>query len=207
LYMEQNNGQTIYTVGHSNHSIELFLDIITSFSITCIIDVRSVPASSYSPHFNKENLQNSLKNVNIQYMHFGEEFGARHTEPEFLDTFKKVDFEKVRASSLFLTGVERLKSGLNKGYTISLMCSEADPFDCHRFSMISCYFARNGYSVHHILKDKSFITNEELEEKLLKKYVKQIPQTNLFEVWSEKEQLQLAYRLRNKDVAYDTLNI
>ena len=33
-----------------------------------------------------------------------------------------------------------------------------------------------------ILKDKTFITNDELEKRLLKKYDKQIPQTTLFEV-------------------------
>ncbi|MBA7553466.1 hypothetical protein ES705_46058 [subsurface metagenome] len=87
------------------------------------------------------------------------------------------------------------------------MCSEAEPFDCHRFSMISYYLDRNGFDVLHILKDKTLIRNEELEDKLLKKYQKQIPQTNLFEVFSPQQQLNLAYRLRNKDVAYDTQRI
>ena len=183
--MEKNNLQTVYTVGHSNHTIEFFIELIKSFSISCIIDVRSMPASAYNPQFNKEALQNSLLNEHINYMHFGEEFGARHTDPKLLDTYGKVDFEKVRESALFLSGVDRLKTGLEKGYNISLMCSEADPFDCHRFAMISYYLVRNGFNVHHILKDKTSVTNEELEEKLLKKYVKQIPQTNLFEVWTE----------------------
>jgi len=204
--MEKNNEHKVFTVGHSNHPIDFFLELINSFSITCIIDVRSVPASSYSPQFNMETLKLSLQNVNINYLHFGEEFGARHTEKELLDTYGKVDFEKVRQTPLFLQGVERLKKGLAKGYNVSLMCSEANPFDCHRFSMISYYLVRNGFTVHHILKDKTIVTNEELEQQLLKKYDKQIPQTNLFEVFSKDQQLNLAYRLRNMDVAYDTLN-
>ncbi len=197
----------IYTIGHSNHPIDYFLELLNHYSITCIVDVRSVPASSYNPQYNKESLQNYLKNKNIFYMHFGEEFGARHTEKELLDSFGKVDFDKVRRTEKFLSGVERLKNGLEKGYNISLMCSESDPFDCHRFAMVSYYLVRNGFNVDHILKDKTIISNQDLEEKLLKKYDKKIPKTNLFQAFSENDQLNLAYRLRNMDVAYDALNI
>jgi uncharacterized protein (DUF488 family) len=201
--MERKIDQLVYTIGHSNHSIEYFIELLKTYSITCVIDVRSVPASSYNPQFNMENLQHSLKANNITWLHFGEEFGARHTEKELLDAFGKVDFDKVRNTPKFLSGVDRLVKGLEKGFRIALMCSEAEPFDCHRFSMISYYLVRNGFVVHHILKDKTFVTNEELEKRLLKKYERQIPATTLFEIFSEDDQLNLAYRLRNKDVAYD----
>lgn len=205
--MESRPNKLVYTIGHSNHPIDYFIELLKTFSISCIIDVRSVPASSYNPQFNLENLQYSLKTNNINYLHFGEEFGARRTDRELLDSFGKVNFDKVRETPKFQSGVERLVQGLEKGFTIALMCSEAEPFDCHRFSMISYYLVRNNFEVQHILKDKTIVTNEDLEKRLLKKYVKQIPQTTLFEVFSWEDQLNLAYRLRNKDVAYDTLNI
>lgn len=205
--MQDKNKYTVYTVGHSNHSLNYFMELIKDFSVNCIVDVRSVPASSYNPQFNKESLQLSLKDNDILYMYFGNEFGARHTEFELLNAFGKVDFEKVRNTKKFLSGVERLKSGLDKGYNISLMCSEADPFECHRFSMISYYLARNNFKVMHILKDKTMVTNDELEEKLLVKYRKQLPKSNLFQVISDQEQLNLAYRLHNLEVAFDGLNI
>ena len=205
--MDTNNEYKIFTVGHSNHTIDYFVDLIQTFKINCIVDVRSVPASSYNPQYNKENLQNFLKNNNIIYLHFGEEFGARHTEKELLDEYGKVDFDKVRKTPKFLQGVERLKKGIDKGYNLSLMCSEAEPFDCHRFSMISYYLARNGFNVNHILKDKTYISNEMLEKRLLKKYEKQIPQNSIFEKITGIQQINLAYRLRNKEVAYDTMNI
>jgi uncharacterized protein (DUF488 family) len=197
---------TVYTIGHSNHSFDYLLELLTAHSINCIIDVRSVPASSYNPQFNKDIFKNSLKEHKILYMHFGDEFGARHTATDLLDTFGKVDFTKVRKSQKFSAGIDRLNSGLEKGYNISLLCSEAEPFDCHRFAMISYYLVRNGYKVKHILKDKTILDNEELEKRLLTKYDKQIPKTDLFNVFSEDEQLDLAYRLRNQEVAYDTLN-
>jgi len=196
----------IYTIGHSNHEIDYFEGMLGVFGVNCIIDVRSVPASAYSPHFNREPLSAYLKRRNIMYLHFGQEFGARHTEPEVLDESGKVDFDKVRQSSLFLSGVERLRAGLDKGYTVALMCSEADPFDCHRFSLISYYLARNGFTVKHILKDKTAIDNSELEKRLLKTYDKHIPKPDLFNpvALSPEEQLDCAYRMRGRDVAYDT---
>ena len=203
----KNNKYTIYTVGHSNYCINYFIELIKTFSITCIVDVRSIPASSYNPQFNKINLKKSLMHYNILYLYLGEEFGARYTNKELLDDFGKVDFDKVRNTQKFISGVQRLKAGLDKGHNISLMCSESDPFDCHRFSLISYYLVRNGFIVKHILKDKTIISNLELEDKLLKKYRKQIPTTNLFEVFSIKQQIKLAYKLRNKDVAFKTLKI
>lgn len=198
----------VYTIGHSNHQVDHFRELLEAHSVNCVIDVRSVPASSYNPQFNKDSLTNYLKYNNITYLHFGSEFGARQTEKDLLDDFGKVDFDKVRKTDTFLLGVERLKEGLSKGFKVSLMCSEADPFECHRFSLISYYLVRNGFVVMHILKDKTIIENSELEIRLLKKYDKKIPKPNLFDthILSEIEKLNLAYRLRSKEVAYDTLN-
>lgn len=193
----------IYTVGHSTHSIEMFLDLLKSFSVNCLIDVRSVAASSYNPQYNKESLSNSLKANGVTYLHFSEEFGARHTDPDLLDDEGKVNFERVRKSWNFKNGVERLWQGLDKGYVIALMCSESDPFDCHRFSMISIALEEDGFEVKHILKDKTIKTNAQLENQLLKKYEKKIPQPDMFQPnVTLGDQLQVAYRLRNREIAY-----
>jgi uncharacterized protein (DUF488 family) len=197
---------TIYTIGHSNHEIVYFAEMLELFGINCVIDVRSVPASAYSPHFNREPLGAYLKLRNIAYLHFGSEFGARRAEPEVLDKSGKVDFDKVRKSSSFLSGVERLKAGLNRGYVGALMCSEAEPFDCHRFSLISYYLARNGFTVKHILKDKTAIDNSVLEKRLLRIYDNRIPKPDLFNPveLSPNEQLERAYQMRGRDVAYSS---
>jgi hypothetical protein len=57
----------------------------------------------------------------------------------------------------------------------------------------------------HILKDNSLQTNESLELQLLKKYRKKLPQPSFFEPdVSPEMQLREAYRLRNRDIGYDT---
>jgi uncharacterized protein (DUF488 family) len=194
---------TIYTVGHSTHPLNYFLELLKAYSVNCLIDVRSLAASAYNPQYNKEPLSNFLNHNDITYLHFANEFGARQTEPELLDEDGRVDFEKVRKSWNFKSGVERVWAGIEKGFVIALMCSESDPFDCHRFSMVSIALEREGFKVMHILKDKSTKTNRQLEEQLLKKYEKKLPQPTIFEpdVTAE-HQLNIAYRLRNKDIAF-----
>ena len=192
----------IYTVGHSTHLLEYFLELLQEYSVNCIVDVRSVAASGYNPQYNKVPLSNFLKNNRITYLHFAEEFGARHNDPDLLDEDGKVDFEKVRKSWNFKKGVERLWEGIDKKFTIALMCSESDPLDCHRFSMVSIALEKDGFEVNHILKDKTLKSNSELEMQLLKKYDKKIPKTDIFENVSLNEQLKVAYRLRNKEIAY-----
>lgn len=193
----------IYTIGHSNHQIDFFLELLNAYSVNCIIDVRSIAASSYNPQYNKEPLSNFLKTHKITYLHFSEEFGARHSDPDLLDEEGKVDFEKVRKSFAFKNGIERIWQGLDKNFVISLMCSESEPFDCHRFSMISIALEKEGFSVKHILKDKSIKSNVQLENLLLKKYDKKLPKPDMFTPnVSLEEQLEVAYKLRNKEIAY-----
>ena len=51
----------IYTVGHSTHQIDYFVELLKEHSVNCVIDVRSLAASTYNPQFNKEPLCNFLK--------------------------------------------------------------------------------------------------------------------------------------------------
>lgn len=193
----------IYTIGHSTHPVSFFLCLLREYNINCLIDVRSVAASRYNPQYNKEPLSNFLKNNGIIYIHLPDEFGARHTDPDLLDEKGKVDFAKVRKSWIFKNGVERLRSGIEKGYTIALMCSEGDPFDCHRFSMITVALQQDGFRVLHIMKDKTLKSTSDLEQLLLKKYAPQLPKPDMFEPnVTLEEQLNVAYRLRNMEIAF-----
>jgi hypothetical protein len=136
-------------------------------------------------------------------LHFPEEFGARHNDPDLLDENGKVDFEKVRRSWIFKNGVDRLWQGVEKGFVIALMCAESEPFDCHRFSMISVALEKEGFEVQHILKDKTLLANAVLEQQLLKKYEKYLPKPDMFQPnITIQDQLKAAYRIRNMEIAF-----
>ena len=40
-----------YSIGHGNRSADEFLDLLTSFEIACLVDVRAYPASRRHPQF------------------------------------------------------------------------------------------------------------------------------------------------------------
>lgn len=209
----------IYTIGHSLQSIEEFYEMIHKFGVNCIIDVRSMPFSQHAPQFNKEHLKLFLNKCNIIYAHFGTEFGARRTDC-LVSTIKngvsvqQVNFEKGTLTENFQRGILRLNKALSQGRNISLMCTESNPLDCHRFSFISRYLFDNNYDVFHITRDKSTkeitaLTHKELENSMIKEYLSKRNHelretgTNLFgESYSKEEQRNDAYRLKNKDIGF-----
>ena len=195
--------KSVFTIGHSTHELDYFISLLQQFGVNCIIDVRSTPYSRMAPQYNQPGLKASLKQHSIVYMHLEKEFGARHTNPALLDEAGKVDFDKVRATDTFKQGLQRLKNGLDLGYQVALMCSEADPLDCHRFSMISYQLVKEGLSVKHILGDSQLVENSQLEDWLLQKYQKKLPaQSSFFETVTRESRLETAYRLRGQAVAY-----
>jgi len=191
----------IYTIGHSTHAAEYFAELLQAHGVNCVVDVRSIAASRYNPQYNQKRLADFLKLYGITYIHFAEEFGARQTAA--LDAGGRVDFEQVRQLPTFKNGMQRLQQGVAKGFVIALMCAEADPLDCHRFAMITPALVEGGFDVRHILKNKSILTNRELEDRLLKKYDKKLPKADAFHAdLSREEKLRLAFKLRNDEVGW-----
>lgn len=204
--------KTLFSVGHSNQTVESFLEEIKSFGIDCIVDVRSVPYSKFTPQFNAETLGAVLKRNDIAYLPFGLEFGARRTDSFDYDNLlgarfpdNQVVFELAVQSPAFLRGVDRVQNGLERGYHIALMCSEAEPLDCHRFSLVSRYFNDHGYDVRHILAKGKFASHLSLQNKMIAEYVKKgkIPEVDqLFGEYTADDQIRDAYRLKNKNIGY-----
>jgi len=156
----------IFTIGHSTDNIETFIEYLKHHKIDTIVDVRSVPYSRFAKQFNKENLSMSLKIEGIFYVPMGDNLGARHTEKELLFEDGKVDFSKVVATDKFKDGIYRLETGIRKGHRITLMCSEKNPIECHRFSLISNYLYRKGYDVRHLV-EKNVFEHSVLQDNLL----------------------------------------
>lgn len=51
----------LYTIGHSTHTIEEFIDIVHAYQITHVVDVRTIPKSRHVPWFNENELKESLQ--------------------------------------------------------------------------------------------------------------------------------------------------
>jgi uncharacterized protein (DUF488 family) len=63
----------VFTVGHSNHTLEHFVGLLVAHNVSAIVDVRSNPYSEYSPQFNRELMQQKLRDTNIEYVFLGRE--------------------------------------------------------------------------------------------------------------------------------------
>lgn len=145
--------KTIWTIGHSNRTIETFIDILHSHNIQLIVDVRQFPGSKKYPYFNKEQLQISLKENNINYEHLVQLGGRRKPakdSPNITwknDAFRAyADYMETNEFAETISVLEQLAAKQNTAY----MCSEAVWWSCHR-SMISDYLKANGWKVLHIM--------------------------------------------------------
>lgn len=196
----------IFTIGHSNHTIDKFISLLRINKINCIVDVRSTPYSKFTPQFNKDDLKKVLNLNSIIYIHMGKEFGARRNNMELYTKDGYLDFEKTRKDGAFLNGVDRVTQGYNKGFNIALMCTEKDPFDCHRCIMVGKGLKDHGFEVKHILPNNSIINQNQIEQRLLNTYYKNRNQITFETLMSnnltEQEMIEASYKKRNKEIGY-----
>jgi uncharacterized protein (DUF488 family) len=186
----------ILTIGHSRHPLELFVGLLEGAGVTAIADVRSAPASRFSPHFNKARLAASLAARDIDYVFLGEELGGRPQRAE-LYTRGVADYEKMVASPEFRAGLARLVA-LARERRVAAMCAEADPLHCHRCLLVGRALAASGVNVGHILASGEIITHGEIEERLLA--LEGLAEEELLR--SRDERLACAYRARNSKGAH-----
>ena len=159
----------IYTIGHGNKIIETFLDELKAYDIKYLIDVRSKPFSKWSPHFNKDSLSNYLNTINIKYVNMGDQLGGLPKDRKLYGD-GKVIYSKLSNSGPFKKGIQRIVTASNKKLDIAMMCSEADPEQCHRSKLIGGELAQLNIPVTHIKSIDNIVTQEELYYEMTKGY-------------------------------------
>lgn len=155
----------LYTVGHSNHSMDEFIALLTQHGVTAIGDVRSQPVSTYTPHFSKTPLSAALALHGIAYVYLGDYLGGRSNNKACYQN-GRLQYSRVLKEPTFDTGIERVKTGLQQ-HCIALMCSEKDPLGCHRALLVGRRLFQDGVPVQHILADATTETHTALETRLL----------------------------------------
>ncbi len=151
--MNKIEAQTIYTIGHSTRSLTEFLNMLRSFDIKILADIRSLPGSRKFPQFNKENLQLYMEEAGIEYMHLADLGGRRKVKKNSKnnrwnnDSFK--GYADYMETDEFENAIVKLKK-IALEDTTAYMCSEAVWWRCHR-SMVSDYLKAKGWTVLHIM--------------------------------------------------------
>ena len=186
----------VYTIGHSIHALERFLELLRIHGITAVCDVRSAPYSRMNPQFNREPLDDALRERSITYVYLGKELGAR---PDDASCYRngKVRYELLASTALFLSGIERVRKGAQE-YRIALMCAEKDPLHCHRTILVSRHLVGQGFQVRHVLADGGLESHEEALERLIVSL--DMSSDDLFR--TREEAVRDAYRARADAIAY-----
>lgn len=142
----------VWTIGHSTRSVDDFIEALASEKIDALIDVRRFPVSRRYPHFNKDELAQSLAAAGITYLHLPELGGRRSTRKDSYNTgLRNASFRgyaDYMETDSFREGIERLLE-LASARRTAIMCAEALWWRCHR-SLISDYLISNGIEVIHI---------------------------------------------------------
>jgi uncharacterized protein (DUF488 family) len=152
---QQNNEPgEIFTIGHSTHPLEQFLELLRAHRVTALADVRSFPSSRRWPHFNQPALCESIARAGIKY-HWIRALGGRRHEvradsphiawehPAFRSYADYADGEE------FQHGLDELTALAHRACT-AYMCSEGLWWRCHR-RLISDRLLLAGWRVTHIL--------------------------------------------------------
>jgi uncharacterized protein (DUF488 family) len=149
----------LYTIGHSRHPTEQFLNLLRNCRIAKLVDVRRVPFSRLNPQFNRDRLAGDLMHHGIAYWHLEDLGGLR--EPAAIGGSQNLGWRNqfLRSyadhaqSGPFLDALHALCQAATQE-ACAIMCAEADWRHCHR-QIISDYLILRDFEVQHILSDGS----------------------------------------------------
>jgi uncharacterized protein (DUF488 family) len=153
----------IYTIGHSNHSMQFFVDLLRQHNIEVLVDVRSQPFSRFTPHFNSRELKEAVTGAGFKYLFMGKELGGRPEGDEFYNAQGQANYDLWSQNPLFLQGIERLQTGIAK-YQVVMMCTEENPTDCHRNLLVAKSLDELGIDIRHIRADGTLQSHADIQK-------------------------------------------
>ena len=136
---------TIFTIGHSTHSIEEFVEMLKAHDIRLVADVRTIPKSRHNPQYNSDTLAAALHERAIGYEHMPGLGGLRHAKKDSVNTaWENASFRgfaDYMQTEDFNLSLNALIETARKQPT-AIMCAEAVPWRCHRSLIADALLAR-----------------------------------------------------------------
>jgi len=145
---------TLYSIGHSNRSLEAFLALLTANGVEALADIRQFTRSRANPQFNGDTFAPALARTGIAYEHIAALGGRRSStlkdSPNGLwehPAFRS--YADYALTDAFETGFDRLLE-IARHKRTAMMCAEAVWWRCHR-RIVSDYLLARGHAVLHIV--------------------------------------------------------
>ena len=189
-------GWTVWTIGHSRHSLEALIALLRPHHVTAVADVRSAPYSRFNPQFNRETLSDALESEGIRYVHLGDALGGRSDDPACYED-GRIRYDRVAATDAFKRGLARVLRGATR-HRVALMCAEKEPLDCHRTLLVAHALDERGVDVAHIHADGALEGHRLAMDRLLDD--EGVPREDLYR--TREELVSLAIGRRERRVAY-----
>lgn len=156
----------IYTAGYGNRGFEPFIDLLKRYGVTHLVDVRSVPQSSYWQDFRRERLQHMVPSTGLRYVYMGDTLGGVSNSPVLCKDPEAVPLPPLLEDPRFHLGLDKLIDAAAKGdRVICLMCGCLRPQGCHRSRLIGEGLARRGISLMHIDEAGEVVSQADLVER------------------------------------------
>ncbi len=148
---------TIFTVGHSTLAPDEFVELLNSYEIKRLADIRTIPRSRHNPQFNADELAQTLPAAGIEYVPTPTLGGLRHARKDSPNSAWRNKSFRGYADYMqtpeFARAVEELIAGAASGRT-AIMCAEAVPWRCHR-SLVADALGVRGVPVVEIMSKTS----------------------------------------------------
>lgn len=154
----------ILTAGYGNRGFGPFIELMKRHGVTHLVDVRSVPQSSYWEDFRRQRLEEIVPPTGLRYVYMGDTLGGVPQYPEgspaaedkLAHIFCKADPSAVDMHPLFNDPTFRMglgkliKAASVEDRVICLMCGCLRPHKCHRSRLIGEAMIAEGVEVLHL---------------------------------------------------------
>lgn len=145
------------TIGHSNRSLDEFLDLLTDSGAEVVVDVRKLPGSKANPQFNEDALDAALTEAGIELRRLegltGRRTVSRDVPFDVNAWWENRSFHNYADHALteeFALDIDELLTW-GDAQRCAVMCSEAVWWRCHR-RIIADYLLAHGRPVRHVLR-------------------------------------------------------
>lgn len=144
----------IYTIGHSNRTIQTFTTMLTSRKVQVLVDVRAYPQSQRHPQFSQDTLRQHIEDAGITYHWAGKQLGGMRKSTQNSRHIAISD-SAMRAYADYMDTDEFKKAArqlvnLAMRNSTAIMCAERLPQQCHR-SYIADHLLLQGIEVIHLI--------------------------------------------------------
>lgn len=149
----------LYTIGHSTRTLDQLVEILRSFGVDLLVDIRTIPRSRHTPQFNREALSTELPRQGIGYKHMQALGGLRKPRPDSRNTaWRNASFRgfaDYMESPGFAAALDELRALAGNAGAVAIMCAEAVPWRCHRSLVADALTARGDTVLHLMGPDKA----------------------------------------------------